>query len=1081
MDSPHFPLSGWLGPAPPRRVRVRRLALIGSLLAVFLPAFGLAARAVMVPDLGQVLDGFAVPHAAEAGAFMMAGIGLLLYLYRFSSARCVSVVQTIGSMIALFGLITLVMQVWSPSSSAEPLLFSGVSPDGGERVPLISSLLFMGLGLALTLLPYETRRGRRPAQYCALSAVFFGGITATGYLYDVRALYAVGPYGAVGLFSALLSIIVGVALLCVHPAAGFMRTLTSPDLGGALLRRLLPFAIGLPLLGGWLRILGERQGWYRFSFGVAASIGLVLLLLLACLWYVANYANRIDRERRRVLRALADHQARLHLAVAAARIGYWNWIEAGDTVELDRTSEMLMGLPAGFSGTLEGWLGAIHRDDQAAVKEAISESCRTRQPFEVECRPARSTTSAGWVSLRGDPTSGPSAAVHIHGVMIDVSERRSAQEALRENQERLRSIVQSAMDAIITVGEDQRIVLFNAAAERLFQCRAADVVGTPVERFIPERFRAAHRAHMIGFQHGGVSARQMGGPGNVSGLRTDGKEFPIEASISKVAVGGQTLCTVILRDITERQRSEEAIREREARFRTMADSAPVMIWVADPTGSSSYLNRQWYEFTGLTEKTGIGTAWLEAIHPLDRMILTRAFRAAAGRPRLERLEYRLRRRDGEYRWALTSLLPLHDERGAVSGFIGSSIDITERKEAEQTLRRSADDLERQVAERTAALSRSQERLRALTRELTRTEHQERRRIAGELHDYLAQLLVVARLKLAQIRPIVQDAPSHSVVGDMERILDEALTYTRSLVAELYPQVLYHLGLPAALRWLGEQMAHHALAVRTVATGVESLKLTDDVAINLFQSVRELLFNVVKHADCPEATVTLGTPGGSELVITVADRGRGFNPGRLEQTVGTTHNFGLFSIRERLESIGGRMTIESRAGGGTRVTLSLPLPKHEAPVPTERQTAPDHPGGGHPLADSRRYRVLLADDHAMVRQGIRALLERQETLVIIGEAPDGARAVELADALIPDVVVIDANMPHMDGIEATRRIKARHPDTVVIGVSVQSATQVAESMLSAGASAYLTKESAGEQLYEAIVNALAHGSQDVDHA
>jgi DNA-binding NarL/FixJ family response regulator len=130
--------------------------------------------------------------------------------------------------------------------------------------------------------------------------------------------------------------------------------------------------------------------------------------------------------------------------------------------------------------------------------------------------------------------------------------------------------------------------------------------------------------------------------------------------------------------------------------------------------------------------------------------------------------------------------------------------------------------------------------------------------------------------------------------------------------------------------------------------------------------------------------------------------------------------------------------------------------------------------------SQSVRILLADDHAMVRQGIRALLERHDDLLVVGEAWDGQHACELAEALEPDVIVMDANMPHLDGIEATHRIKRRHPHTVIIGLSVQSAAQVANSMLQAGASRYLTKETAGDQLYETIMAAVAHrGSSATD--
>jgi PAS domain S-box-containing protein len=162
-----------------------------------------------------------------------------------------------------------------------------------------------------------------------------------------------------------------------------------------------------------------------------------------------------------------------------------------------------------------------------------------------------------------------------------VEELQLAQAALRESQDRLDAILQSAMDAIITVDEQQRIVLFNAAAERMFCCTAKAAVGKSIERFVPQRFRAAHGAHIRQFAETGVTNRTMGPMGALWAVRTSGEEFQIEASISQVASGGKKLFTAILRDITERTTGEEALRRSEERYRLLFDSSPLPMWVFD--------------------------------------------------------------------------------------------------------------------------------------------------------------------------------------------------------------------------------------------------------------------------------------------------------------------------------------------------------------------------------------------------------------------------------------------------------------------------------------------------------------------
>src|SRR5438445_316555 len=183
-------------------------------------------------------------------------------------------------------------------------------------------------------------------------------------------------------------------------------------------------------------------------------------------------------------------------------------------------------------------------------------------------------------------------------VLHDVTERKQVEEALRESQAQLTGIIQSAMDTIITVDDQQRIVLFNAAAEKMFGCLAADVVGQPIERFIPQRFRPQHAGHIRCFGETGVTSRGMGTLGALWALRADGEEFQIEASISQIETRGKKLFTVILRDVTERKqaeaelarraaelaRSEQALRVQTRMFQSVLDSMDEGLVTADENG-----------------------------------------------------------------------------------------------------------------------------------------------------------------------------------------------------------------------------------------------------------------------------------------------------------------------------------------------------------------------------------------------------------------------------------------------------------------------------------------------------------------
>jgi len=399
-----------------------------------------------------------------------------------------------------------------------------------------------------------------------------------------------------------------------------------------------------------------------------------------------------------------------------------------------------------------------------------------------------------------------------------------------------------------------------------------------------------------------------------------------------------------------------------------------------------------------------------------------------------------------------------------------------RRQTDAALRQLNEQLEQRVAERTEDLLQSQQRLRALASELNLTEQRERQRLAGELHDYLGQLLALSRIKLSLTKQHPMEPPVAKIVSEVQDATDRALKYTRTLVSQLSPPVLEEFGLAMALPWLAEQMQQRDLIV-SLELKTHLPPLPEDQALLVFQSIRELLINCAKHAGVQEAKVVLQQMEGV-LHITVSDAGRGFDEAKASSSTKSPHptagGFGLFSIRERMLSLGGRFDIRAVPGQGTVATLELPVTtalmdsvmpdKSQSRVHgiqgVSRNSTPQHTGGS-------KLRVLIADDHAMLRQGLCSVLRAQPDFEIIGEAVDGHQAVTMARQLKPDIVLMDVTMPELDGVEATRMIRQEHPTMVVIGLSVQTAGQIETAMKEAGAAAFVSKEAAVEQLCEAI--------------
>jgi len=398
---------------------------------------------------------------------------------------------------------------------------------------------------------------------------------------------------------------------------------------------------------------------------------------------------------------------------------------------------------------------------------------------------------------------------------------------------------------------------------------------------------------------------------------------------------------------------------------------------------------------------------------------------------------------------------------------------TARQRAEQ-LKSLNDTLEERVIARTAEAMQRTEQLRALTSELTQAEHRERRRLAKMLHDHLQQLLVGAKFNVGALRGRVRTKMQQQTVQQLSEILDEAIKAARSLTAELSPPVLHEKGLAAGLEWLARQMREkHGLAV-DVEADADAEPKTEQVRLFLFDAMRELLFNVLKHARVDRARTTMRRLSGGLMAVTVSDEGAGFDVAAIEAAA-TAGGFGLFSIRERLRYLGGRMEVQSAPGHGSRFTLVAPmlLAVPIGPVPAaaaaERPAAVAAPAPqtGVLFPEGRAIRVLLADDHPVMRQGLMRLLQEHPDIEVVGEAGDGRAAVALAGQLQPDVVLMDVTMPGLNGIEATRLIVGQLPHIYVIGLSMHEEADMADGMRQAGAAAYLTKGGPTEHLIEAI--------------
>jgi two-component system, sporulation sensor kinase E len=486
------------------------------------------------------------------------------------------------------------------------------------------------------------------------------------------------------------------------------------------------------------------------------------------------------------------------------------------------------------------------------------------------------------------------------------SGRREAEAKLLVSQLRLESIIESAMDAIVTVDKDQIVVLFNGAAEQMFGYSAQEAIGQPLARFLPVRFREAHRHHVQAFGEAGITARKMGRLGALSGLRTDGDEFPIEAAISHITVEGQKYYTVILRDITERQRVTEELRSQHEFIETVLETAAALVVVLDRHGKILRFNRACEQTTGYSSEELAGkTVWDTLILPEEIDAVKGVFaRLTGGEPRNEHENVWVAK-DGRLRRIAWSNTVITNRQGGVDYVVGTGIDVTLLNQIQEQLRKT----ERVAELGTLASGMAHEIGTPMNVILGRAEY------------------LMDRVKEEPVKKGLQ-----TIVAQVERItrvMNQLLAFARRKPPERGPLDLKDI-VEDSLELFRERLAKSGVTVE-LALGDHCPAAQAD-ADQMSQVIINLIMNAL-HAMENGGTLQVGLePERDRIKLTVADTGHGipkdvlpkiFEPFYTTKEFGKGTGLGLTVVKGIIEEHQGTITVESEEGKGTRFTVLLP--------------------------------------------------------------------------------------------------------------------------------------------------------------
>jgi PAS domain S-box-containing protein len=453
--------------------------------------------------------------------------------------------------------------------------------------------------------------------------------------------------------------------------------------------------------------------------------------------------------------------------------------------------------------------------------------------------------------------------------------------ALQESEARFAGIINSATDGIITVDREQRIVLFNPAAEQMFGYRANELLGQPLDRLIPQRFQHAHTKHVRTFGETGVSNRRMGALGTIFGQRADGTEFPIEASISQVETGGQKLFTVILRDITARKLGEEA----RNRLAAIVESSEDAIFSETLEGMIVSWNAGAEKMFGYASAEVIGGP-VTLLIPLELQYEAAQILETIKRSEpVAQLETVRRRKDGSLINISLIASPIKDAEGKVIGASKIARNISERKRLEAAVAAAAEE--------------------------------ERGRIARDLHDGLGQQLGGA-LFLSDLlhRDLKKrEADESARAGQVHALVVEALEQARELARGLYPLPAEPEGLMTGLQDLADRVARDR-RMECIFEANSAILIPDPIiATHLYRIAQEAVNNALKHSGAARIEIHLNRTNDT-LELCVRDTGKGLPAG----TPG--HGLGMQTMRQRAQLIGARITMQNVHGGGAEVICTL---------------------------------------------------------------------------------------------------------------------------------------------------------------
>ena len=567
----------------------------------------------------------------------------------------------------------------------------------------------------------------------------------------------------------------------------------------------------------------------------------------------------------------------------------------------DKDGELLYANEASHD-VLSCWNSGIGGKVPPAIAKVVADAYQTGRQKVMELSSGGQDYSFVFVPIQSE------VYVNIYGSNITelklLQQRESETMAVVTAAKAAADTIRAMNIGVALVHEDGTVISVNPAFEMMTGYDGGNIACKPVDSVIEEivagECRDSVRALLV-LARAGCHGRSI----FADFVGIHGSVIPVVVDVSQIAgTEGRTMTLVMtIKDITELRKSEESLRRAVAHNRSLIEASLDPLVAIDAEGRITDVNAATEKITGYSRTELVGTDFTAYFTSPGQARI--GFQKAFSNGQAQNFALEIRHRNGLTTPVLYNASVYRDPAGSIIGVFAAARDITARKLAEQ------------------AVESYQNELRSLSSRLLLSEEQARRQIAVTLHDTVGQTLALSKLKLGALANLLHEEEARNSLNEIRRIFDSAVQQTRTLSFELSPPILYELGLDAALEWLGEQYEKpYGFRTHFVAEGDKS-RFDESLNILVFQSVRELLANAGKHAAAKNVRISCVT-SDDNVVITVADDGKGFNAEKISEVLRKKNSLGLFSIRERMKHMGGQLSIESAPGRGTSATLIVPV-------------------------------------------------------------------------------------------------------------------------------------------------------------